>query len=107
MSRAEILAAPSSAFPESAQFLGGYFHQDWVVDREGWQEVVDDYVTETPDAVVAACAAEVRALLNAGLSDDDLGRVLAGFGCSVDPSAFGLTAATWLAAVRARLEAAA
>ncbi len=107
MSRQEILDEPASALPQAAQFLAGYFHQDWVLDRSGWEEVVDDFIAESPRAVVVDAAAEIRGLLDAALTGEELARVLDEVGCSVDPSAYGLTAAGWLAAVLARFDGAA
>jgi CdiI immunity protein len=104
MSRQEILDEPAAAAPQAAQFLAAYFHQDWVVDRDGWEEVVDEFVAESPRSVVAECAADLRRLLGAGLNDGELVRMLEQLGCSVDPSAYGLTAGAWLAALLARLE---
>jgi phenylalanyl-tRNA synthetase beta subunit len=104
MSRQEILDEPSAVAPQAAQFLAAYFHQDWVLDRDGWEEVVDDFVAESPRRAVTGCAADLRALLGAGLNDEEVARVLEELGCSVEPSAYGLTPGAWLAAVLARLE---
>jgi hypothetical protein len=87
------------------QFLGGYFHQDWVVERDDWQEIVRDYVSESPRSAVMECAAELRDLLAAGLGEAELGIVLDGLGASVDPSALGQTTEEWLRAVQERLGA--
>jgi CdiI immunity protein len=106
MSRREILDEPVSALPQAAQFLAGYFHQDWVVDHDEWEEVVDDFIAESPRSVVADCAAELRSLLDAGLSDDQLARLLEALGGSVDSSAYGISVGKWLEAVLARLDAA-
>jgi hypothetical protein len=105
MSRQEILDEPAAAAPQAAQFLAGYFHQDWVLDRDGWEDVVDDFVAESPRSVVSECAADLRGLLGAGLSEEELARVLDRLGCSVEPSAYGLTPSAWLTAVLTRLEA--
>jgi phenylalanyl-tRNA synthetase beta subunit len=106
MSRQTILDEPAAAAPQAAQFLAGYFHQDWVLDRGGWEEVVDDFVAESPPGVVSECAGDLRRLLGAGLSEEELARVLDRVGCSVEPSAYGLTPSAWLSAVLARLEGA-
>jgi hypothetical protein len=105
MSRQQILDDPASACPQLRQFLGGYFHQDWVVERDDWQEIVRDYVSESPRSAVMECAAELRDVLAAGLGEAELGIVLEQLGGSVDPSALGQTTEEWLRAVQERLEA--
>lgn len=105
MSRQQILDDPASAFPQLRQFLGGYFHQDWVVERDDWQDIVRDYVSESPRSAVTECAAELRGLLDAGLVEAELGIVLERLGGSVEPSALGQTTEEWLRAVRELLAA--
>jgi hypothetical protein len=96
MSRQEILDAPASTFPQLRQFLGGYFHQDWVVEHGTWEEVVDDFIAESTRHAVLESAAELRDLLAAGLGDSELATVLERLGCSVDPAALHLSAGDWL-----------
>lgn len=105
MSRQETLDDPASSFPQLRQFLGGYFHQDWPVDHDRWEEVVDDFVAESPRSVVTDSASELGALLDQQLDDVELEAVLEALGCSVDPSAFNLSAVDWLRAVARRLPA--
>lgn len=103
MSRQEILDDPAAACPQLAQFLGAYFHQDWAPDHPEWEPVVDDFVAESPGSAVADTAEELRELLAAGFTDDELDAVLGGLGCSVVPSALGVTTSAWLTAVLQRL----
>jgi CdiI immunity protein len=103
MSRQEILDAPASAFPQLRQFLGGYFHQDWVVEHATWEEVVDDFVAESPRHAVLECASELRDLLAPEFGDAELATVLERLGCSVDPSAVRLRTGEWLRLVLERL----
>jgi hypothetical protein len=105
MSRQEMLGDPASAFPQLGQFLGGYFHQDWVIDRQRWEEVVDDFIAESPRSLVLECAAELRDLLAAGFTDTELTGVLERLGVSVDPSAVQLRADEWLQEMLGRLTA--
>jgi CdiI immunity protein len=107
MSRQEMLEDPASAFPQLGQFLGGYFHQDWVIDRHRWEEVVDDFIAESPRSLVLECAAELRDLLAAGFTDTELTGVLERLGGSVDPSAMQLRADEWLQAMLGRFTTAA
>ena len=102
MSRQEILDDPAAAFPQLRQLLGGYFHQDWVVDRQRWEEVVDDFIADSPRHAVLECASELRDLL-AGFDDGELGTVLERLGGSVDPSALELRTGEWLHRLLERL----
>lgn len=103
MSRQEILDDPASAFPQLRQLLGGYFHQDWVVDRERWESVVDDFIADSPRHAVLECTSELRDLLAAGFDDSELGTVLERLGGSVDPSALELRTGEWLRQLLERL----
>jgi hypothetical protein len=103
MSRHEILDDPASALPQLRQFLGGYFHQDWMVDRRLWTEVVEDFIVESPRSAVLGCASELRDLLAAVLDEGELATVLERLGCSVDPSALHLRTDEWLRGVLERL----
>ncbi len=105
MSRQEILDAPSSAFPQLRQFLGGYFHEDWIVEHARWDEVVDDFIAESPRHAVLESAAEMRDLLGAEFGDRELATVLERLGCSVDASALDLRTGDWLRLVLERLTA--
>jgi hypothetical protein len=99
MSRQAMLDDPASAFPQLHQFLGGYFHQDWPVDSDGWENVVRDFVAEAPASVVLETSTELRALLAAGYGDGELEAMVEGLGGDVDPAAFNLRAEEWLRAL--------
>ena len=103
MSRRQMLDDPSTAYPQLAQFLGGYFHQDWPADGASWEDIAGDFIAESTRSSVTDTAAELRALLAQGFSDTELGGVLDGLGCSVDPGAFGLDAQAWLEALLVRV----
>ncbi len=45
------------------QFFGGYFHQDWDLEADDWEGVVDNYVDDIPDVGrLRALAGEIAAL---------------------------------------------
>ncbi|CAJ1579247.1 contact-dependent growth inhibition system immunity protein [[Mycobacterium] wendilense] len=51
---------------ELDQFFGAYFHQDWVLEAEDWQGIVDSYVDVHPVvAELLDLAAEIDAVVNA------------------------------------------
>jgi hypothetical protein len=103
MSRQDILDDPVATCPQLHQFLAGYFHQDWALDRAGWEPVVDEFVTESPHSVVVETADELRDVLAARLTDAELPAVLDSLGASVAPAAFATAATAWLEAVLQRL----
>jgi len=103
MSRQEILDDPAAACPQLRQFLGGYFHQDWVVDHGRWEEVVDEFIADSPRHAVLECASELRDLLAAKFDDGELATVLERLGCSLDPAALHLRTGEWLRKVLERL----
>lgn len=96
---------PATAYPHLDQLLAAYFHQDWALDGARWEDVVDLFAAESAPGVVAQSRAELARLTAAGFTDRELTRLLAQLGSSVDPAAWGLTPAQWLAAVGARLDA--
>ncbi len=103
MSRQDIVDDPVSACPQLHQFLGGYFHQDWALDRDRWEPVVDEFTAESPHSVVVGTADELRHLLAATLTDIQLTTVLDRLGASVALAAVGLTPTAWLEALLQRL----
>ncbi len=106
MSRQDILDDPVHACPQLHQLLAGYFHQDWAVDGDRWEHVVDEFTTESPHSVVVATADELAGVLAANLGDDELSLLLDRLGASVSPPAAGDTPAAWLEAVLRRLRSA-
>ncbi len=104
MPRQDIVDDPAAAYPQLHQLMSAYFHRDWPMDGQGWDEVVDDFVAESPGSVVIDTAEELRGLLAAGLSDGELSVVLTRLGGEVDPVAFQMSATGWLTAVRHRLD---
>jgi CdiI immunity protein len=103
MSRQHILDDPASTCPQLQQFLAGYFHQDWALDRDRWEPVVDEFVSESPHSVVVETADELSEVLNAHLTDPELTAVLDSLGASVSPGGFALTPTAWMEAVLHRL----
>lgn len=106
MSRQDILDDPAGTCPQLHQFLGGYFHQDWALDRDSWEPVVDEFITESPHSVVVATVDELREVLAAHLTDAELTVVLDRLGASVAPAGFELTPTAWLEAMVRRLQSA-
>lgn len=106
MSRQEIVDAPAAACPQLSQFLAAYFHQDWALDTDRWEAVVDEFATESPHSAVVATADELRDVLAAHLNDVELAALVSTLGGSVSAEAFGMTPTSWLDAVLMRLRSA-
>lgn len=103
MSRDFEIDDMATAYPHLSQFFGGYFHQDWPVDNDSWEGVVDGFVADSTGESIDVTAAELTALLNAGLDHTQLKLLLDEWDCNVDPAAFAMTPSAWLEAVLARL----
>ena len=101
----EILVDPVSAYPDLHQLLGGYFHQDWVLDDATWEEAVDDFVAESPRSAALACIGQLDELLARGFTDSELEQIVQRLDGAVDTSGLPMTAGQWLAAVRRRVDA--
>jgi contact-dependent growth inhibition (CDI) system CdiI-like immunity protein len=91
------------SFPNLWQFLGGYFHQDWMHDASDPDDIIKVFVNDSSNDVLASVRTELNKLLNQDLSDADLRELLTKLGCYVHYPAFGMTAREWLTQVRARL----
>lgn len=103
MSRETILRSPSTTLPLVHDFLGAYFHEDWVAEHEDWEEVVEQFRSETEPGQLRATALQLRGLTGAGLTDEELRAVFAALDCSVEPSAWGMSPSRWIGLVRDRL----
>jgi hypothetical protein len=83
------------------QFFGGYFHQDWDLEAEDWQEAVDEFSRGNKPAKLLAIAQEIDTLRNA-YDEDELGTVMHRQAwCSYNPRP--LTFRAWMGQVADRL----
>jgi predicted SpoU family rRNA methylase len=57
------------------QFFGGYFHQDWDLEAEDWQEAVDEFSRGGKPAKLLVLAQEIDTLRNV-YDEDELGMVI-------------------------------
>ena len=51
-------------FPELHDFFGAYFHQDWLVEHETAEQVLDSFLTESHVDDLMVVLKELNALLN-------------------------------------------
>ncbi|MEU3371508.1 contact-dependent growth inhibition system immunity protein [Streptomyces sp. NPDC006660] len=89
-------------FPETAQFLGGWFSQDMPEEFADHDAAVADYIAETDPQLTARLAGEIHELLAMGLDESACALAAAELGMEVDPPA-PYAPSGWLAHVAARL----
>ena len=71
---------------ELEQFLGAYFHQDWDLEADDWQGIVDNYVNANPVAELLRVLAHEIDDVRASGSEPDLAQFLIrGVGICYDP----------------------
>jgi hypothetical protein len=83
---------------------GAYFHQDYELDSESPDAVIDLFVRGEGEAAAAELAAEIDRLLNSPLTDRDIFDLwVSAWGASYDPRDGGQDMRVWLTAVHDRL----
>lgn len=92
-----------SEFPTLENFFAAYFHQDWMVDHETPDAVVDDYLGAESEATVSQLRSELGELLAQGLEEDALAAQLRSFGCEYDPTRDGRSVRDWLQSIQVRI----
>jgi hypothetical protein len=95
--------AAREAFPILRQFLGGYFHQDWMHDAPDTEGVIKLFVDGSPKEALAGVRSELTKLLNQERSDAELQALLTQLGCYVHYPSLGVSAQEWLAGIRAQI----
>lgn len=84
------------------QFLGGYFHQDWDLEADDWEGVVDNYVNDDPVAGPLRTLAEEIDYLRTTRTEAELSQfLLRTAGAYYNPRP--LTYKVWLAQLAERL----
>jgi hypothetical protein len=91
----------ATEYPDLAQLLAGYYHQDWHQDHATPDAALHAFVADaSPDTVVAA-SEDIGRLIDEGFDEAGLTRMLAdGFDCNYVPPANGLTTVGWLSHIR-------
>lgn len=91
-------------FPALQQFLGGYFHQDFLLDYASSDEAIVAFRTDEPKELVHAVCNELKDFLTMiQAKRADVHDLLQQFGCYYDPSFDGLTVAGWFAHIEGEL----
>ncbi|BBZ34483.1 contact-dependent growth inhibition system immunity protein [Mycolicibacterium confluentis] len=84
------------------QFLGAYFHQDWDLEAEDWEGVVDSYVKARPVARALCNLAQEIDNLRQARAEPDLEQFLVN-SVGVDYLPDPLTYTEWLGQIADRL----
>lgn len=92
-----------SDYPALENFLAAYFHQDWAMEHDTPEAVVDYYRSSEAPAQVAATRDELARLLDGGHDEDALAGALRAMGSEFDPRQGGGSVRDWLLATQARL----
>lgn len=94
----------SSNLPLLHQLFGGYFNQDWMLDDQSWQGVIDRFTRMEPRSTVADTHRELVSLLASEKPEPELAReVLDTLGSYYDPRGTGGTMRGWLEQIAAML----
>jgi hypothetical protein len=91
-------------FHELQQFLGGYFHQDFLLDYSDPDAAIAAFLAEAPQEVIQAACNELDEVIPVIEELQDPEKFLNdALWCSYYPPADGLTVADWLRHVRQKL----
>lgn len=93
-----------AAYTELENFFSGYFHQDWMMEHDTTDAVVD-YYRQSDAAAVPATREQLERLLASAADESALAQEAQGLGCEYAPDADGLTWRQWLEGVLHRLQA--
>jgi len=88
---------------ELDQFFGAYFHQDWDLEADDWQGIVDNYVNANPAAETQRQIAHEIDDVRTSRSESELAQFLIrGVGVCYDPRP-EVTFREWLGQIATRL----
>ena len=92
-------------FTSLAQFLGGYFHQDWVDEFSTYEDAIAAFKNGEPAEYISFVCEELeRTLLLIRGGAEDPERVLKQLGCYYNPTAAGLCVADWFEKIQEQLQ---
>ena len=91
-------------FPDLAQFLGAYFNQDWPLDDQEPDKVLERFVSKEPEEWVQGAKQDLDRLLSMGFDENEYAKALKEMSCYYDPRLAGQTIEAWLHHVRRSLD---
>ena len=94
-----------SSFNQLTHLFVGYFHQDFAVEFGDTERALSVYIDNASTIELRATADVLSALIRdvAGLSNEDVGKILVLLGCEYHTPAGGFTNTTWLEHLERRL----
>ena len=90
-------------FPTLQNFFSAYFHQDWAVEHESAEAVVDAWREGESDEYIARARDELDRLLARDLDDQALAAAVRALGSEYDPTGDGIGWRDWLVGIQRRL----
>lgn len=91
------------SFPKLVQFLGAYFHQDWLAESGSWEAAVDLYREGADREEVRSVYDELTSLRAQFTDEEILGKVLFQLGSFYAPARHGVRPSDWVQALQRRL----
>lgn len=86
-------------------FLGGYFHEDWLLESDGPDDAIARFLAGEPGAALRErIVAQIDEYLATKAAADIEESLLKDLGCYYLPSADGMSAGAWLEHVANRLK---
>jgi hypothetical protein len=94
-----------TAYPQLAHLAGAYFHQDYDLDAPAPAGIIRNFLDGEEPAAIRELAAEVRGLLESGMTESQIGDLwIKTLQSSYEPAKDGLTYRAWLTATLNALE---
>lgn len=59
-------------FPEAQDFFGAYFHQDWLLEHDTADQVIDEFLRDSDKKVLMLVRSELQTLMSKKLNEMDL-----------------------------------
>jgi hypothetical protein len=87
------------------QLLGGYFNEDWDLEADDDQGVVELFMKQESREKIQQTLNELRSLLGQKKSEDELNKIVFDeLHCRYSPTADGLTTSQWLASIADQID---
>jgi hypothetical protein len=90
-------------YPRLAQFLGAYFHQDWLIESDSWEGAVDLYLRGAQREDVLGVYDELTLLRSQTSDEEALEQKLFQLGSFYSPVRNGVRPSAWIQGVQKRL----
>jgi hypothetical protein len=94
---------PGQIYPDLLQFLGGYFHQDFLCVHATPDAAIDDFLRSGPRELRLSLCKELDLALSDIRAGRDPASLLEEHCCDYDPTPDGWEIADWLRYVRTRI----